>query len=619
MLCLQQRLLKSVVVMVLLVVASGSRPAAARSGEVRPGALLVSDVAEIAATPAVKRAGVSGGRVTSNTVVTQPESLLVMIGHFDGTVAPCTTATAQRVLYSDPAHLDVRDYYLTASHGGISQFNATVMDDVAVPLGRCYENDWADYLDDQARAHGVDPDKFTRNMYVLPNSGCGGGAAGEAEIGGKRSFVRVCSLATMGHELGHSFGMDHANALGVPYGDIYDIMTQGVNDASTREINAVHRLQLNWIPTERVVDVTTSGTYTLGALERDGLSIPQILRISPKNGTPVYVSYRETFGTYDATIQPAAATYVYRWDGGPTDLRQVLSDGNIFEESGIVSVKQVSHVTGAATVQVTLEASVSPPPPPPSPTCPASATTLCLQDGRFSVTATWNSGTGHGSATAVPFSTDAGLFWFFDATNAELAVKVLAATNSNYWVYFGGMTNLEYTITVKDTVNGVTKTYHNPSGGTCGGRDTDFYNPNAIASSGGSQDTATGVIAQTTPPTDLTCNPDADTLCLQPGGDTIKVQASWRTSDGVTGTGLGGLLPGSSKSGDFIFFDARNVELLAKVLDARTVNARYWIYTGALSDVEYWITFTDTTSRRWVTIHNPQGSYCGAANTSSLY
>jgi hypothetical protein len=55
------------------------------------------------------------------------------------------------------------------------------------------------------------------------------------------------------------------------------------------------------------------------------------------------------------------------------------------------------------------------------------------------------------------------------------------------------------------------------------------------------------------------------------------------------------------------------VELITKVLDARSINNRYWIYTGALSDVAYTVMYTNTRTGRWVRIQNPAGNYCGSA------
>ena len=48
---------------------------------------------------------------------------------------------------------------------------------------------------------------------------------------------------------------------------------------------------------------------------------------------------------------------------------------------------------------------------------------------------------------------DSGYLWFFDADNIELIVKVLdgCGVNNRYWVFAGGLTNVEVDIIVTDT------------------------------------------------------------------------------------------------------------------------------------------------------------------------
>ena len=98
----------------------------------------------------------------------------------------------------------------------------------------------------------------------------------------------------------------------------------------------------------------------------------------------------------------------------------------------------------------------------------STATTLCLNDSRFTVTADFQS-TAEGpstAASAVPLTSDTGYFWFFDPTNVEVITKVLngCATNGHYWVFAAGLTNLGVQITVTDTLKGTQKTYSNPLG-----------------------------------------------------------------------------------------------------------------------------------------------------------
>jgi hypothetical protein len=95
--------------------------------------------------------------------------------------------------------------------------------------------------------------------------------------------------------------------------------------------------------------------------------------------------------------------------------------------------------------------------------CVASATALCLSNGRFKVTATWQTSTGSGNGTAVDLTSDTGYFWFFAASNVELVVKVLnaCALNNQFWVFSGGLTNVAVTLTVTDTQTGAVRTYQN--------------------------------------------------------------------------------------------------------------------------------------------------------------
>jgi hypothetical protein len=53
-------------------------------------------------------------------------------------------------------------------------------------------------------------------------------------------------------------------------------------------------------------------------------------------------------------------------------------------------------------------------------------------------------------------------------------------------------------------------------------------------------------------------------------------------------------IPLTGDTGAFWFFDPSNVELVVKVLDGRPVNGHFWVYAGALSDVAYTLTVTDT-------------------------
>jgi hypothetical protein len=98
--------------------------------------------------------------------------------------------------------------------------------------------------------------------------------------------------------------------------------------------------------------------------------------------------------------------------------------------------------------------------------CVPNATRLCLNDDRFEVTATWRSAGDSGTGQAVELTSDTGYNWFFEQANVELLVKVLRACtlNDRYWVFVAGLTDIEVTVVVRDTVTGRVETYVNPLG-----------------------------------------------------------------------------------------------------------------------------------------------------------
>jgi len=66
-----------------------------------------------------------------------------------------------------------------------------------------------------------------------------------------------------------------------------------------------------------------------------------------------------------------------------------------------------------------------------------------------------------------------------NANNPEVFVKMLDGTaiNGAYWFFYGGLTDLEYTLTVTDVATGRQRTYTKPAGSECGGSDTAAFRP----------------------------------------------------------------------------------------------------------------------------------------------
>lgn len=248
--------------------------------------------------------------------------------------------------------------------------------------------------------------------------------------------------------------------------------------------------------------------------------------------------------------------------------------------------------------------------------CVPAADHLCLNGGRYRVDADWTANGMSGAGTAVPLSADTGYFWFFSPTNVETVLKVLdgRSLNGHVWVFYGALSNVEYNLTVTDTQTGLARRYFNPRGQFASVGDTAGFGPL------GAYDRKS-IAAPSAPPRITeridsakatgTCVPAAGRLCLNNGR--FAVEAVWK--DFANHTGMGTAVSLTGDTGYFWFFDPSNVEAVLKVLDATSFNGHFWVYYGALSNVEYTLTVTDTMTGKVKTYQNPLGRFASAGDT----
>jgi pimeloyl-ACP methyl ester carboxylesterase len=108
--------------------------------------------------------------------------------------------------------------------------------------------------------------------------------------------------------------------------------------------------------------------------------------------------------------------------------------------------------------------------------CAETATSTCLNEGRFQVEVAWEDFDGNaGPGIVTPLRTDdTGSFYFFGPQNVELMVKALDGrqNNGNFWIFYGSLTNVAFELTVTDSETGLTKTYENGSGEFASAGDT---------------------------------------------------------------------------------------------------------------------------------------------------
>jgi hypothetical protein len=123
------------------------------------------------------------------------------------------------------------------------------------------------------------------------------------------------------------------------------------------------------------------------------------------------------------------------------------------------------------------------------------------------------------------------------------------------------------------------------------------------------------------------------------GGGAARAQTAYLVTDltpgegGVAGSKPADLMPAGNHLffigrlpaawsrgtvGYFWFSDAGNVETVLKVIDGRGLNGRFWVFYGALSDVHYTLTVTDTVTGVEKTYTNPAGQFASVADTAAF-
>jgi hypothetical protein len=104
--------------------------------------------------------------------------------------------------------------------------------------------------------------------------------------------------------------------------------------------------------------------------------------------------------------------------------------------------------------------------------CVRDGDTACLLSDRFEVELDWQTASNSGDGQVMSFggqraeNNESTFFWFFSATNFEMGLKILDACglNSKFWVFISGLTDQGWTVRIRDTQTGATKTYSNPVG-----------------------------------------------------------------------------------------------------------------------------------------------------------
>lgn len=134
---------------------------------------------------------------------------------------------------------------------------------------------------------------------------------------------------------------------------------------------------------------------------------------------------------------------------GAANTSTLQNPTHVYSAEAVYPVTLITSDGGPVTNPLSVQAA--------SGSCQQGPQTLCVNGGRFQVTAAWTTpDSSFGIASAVPLTNDAGYFWFFNSSNTEMVVKVLdgCASNHAYWVFAAGLTNVQVNWMVIDTQTG---------------------------------------------------------------------------------------------------------------------------------------------------------------------
>jgi len=284
-------------------------------------------------------------------------------------------------------HNSVKTYYEEVSFQQLS-LTGTVFNWVEIPFDMpnsgnvedCNKLEWAEAAKQTLQNMEVNLDDYTNFYYISSDtvSGCGHGVS-FADAGYSNGFSNV-SQYIFTHELGHAFGLNHANFLdcGSKSIDVYSQCSEseysdpyGVMGTEYTHLNGINKMILGWIPYSSVQEITTTGSYVLSSVSSSETGAPQILKV-PKPDTREYyiLEYHHSVG-YDASLRQELldGTSIRIWNnskgrstrlldpilasGHSSTSRPVIYDDEIFiDEINQIQIKQVSHTVDGTVLEI---------------------------------------------------------------------------------------------------------------------------------------------------------------------------------------------------------------------------------------------------------------------------
>ncbi len=209
------------------------------------------------------------------------------------------------------------------------------------------------------------------SLGSIPNSQITYG--GQANIGGPDVWVNgEFDFRIVAHELGHTFGLFHANVwqvndgspispggTSVEYADPYDTMGENLANDLRVDFNAWFKNRLGWISSAGIQDVTTSGTYRVYNFDDVNATGILGLRIRKDASTNYWVTCRRKF-TDNPSMQHGAYVFWGYNISHQSNLLDMTTPGVNLQDAALALGAQFSDASALVTIKPIAEGGTAP-------------------------------------------------------------------------------------------------------------------------------------------------------------------------------------------------------------------------------------------------------------------